>query len=107
MSSRSHLPMSRLSCPGKGCPDQITEADAPQIPIEQLQPRVRGELRLGELESQIPIDTSMQIGVSSSHCRWPFVRGWRFGWHLTFNHNERPFSMRPALLSAKKLSDQG
>jgi hypothetical protein len=33
----------------------------------KLQSRVRGELRVGELEGQIPIDTSMQVGVSSSH----------------------------------------
>jgi hypothetical protein len=58
---RDHAEVSARLAQGRA--HQLAESDPRQIPVEQLQSRVRGELRLAELERQIPIDTSMQIGV--------------------------------------------
>src|SRR5690606_22610871 len=65
--------VSTEACLTECCPDQVVETDLPQIPIKQLQSRVRSELHVAELESKITVDTSMQFGFSSSHSQWPFV----------------------------------
>ena len=83
--------------PAAGAGERLTnhgvEAGRAQVAAEQLQPGIRGECDIGELQGQIAIDTRGQIGSSSSHGRWPFVVG-RTGWITPpFNHNGRPFSM--------------
>jgi hypothetical protein len=55
--------------------DHSTETYLPQIPLEQFQSRIRAQVHFAELQRKIPVDTGMQISVSSPHCRWPFVRG--------------------------------
>ena len=75
---RDHAEIPADASLGKCRADQAAEAHTAQIPIEQFQPGVGGELRVGELEGKIPIDTSTQFGVSSPHSRWPFVCGRRF-----------------------------
>jgi hypothetical protein len=53
--------------------NHAVEPHPAQIALEQLQPGIRRELDVIELQRQIPIDTGRQIEFSSSHCRWPFV----------------------------------
>src|SRR5690606_28472355 len=65
--------VSAEACPTERRPDQVVETDLPQIPIEQLQSRIRSELHVGEFKSKIPVDMSTQFGFSSSHSQWPFV----------------------------------
>ena len=59
---RDHAEVSAQARLGKGRADQPAEAHLAQVAVEQLQTRVRGELRVGELETKIPIDTGMQFG---------------------------------------------
>ena len=79
--------------PGHGVADRRIEAGRAQVAAEQLEPGIRGQRDVGELELHISIDSGSQIGSASSHVRWPFVvevEGW-----VTppFNHNARPFSI--------------
>ena len=87
--------------------DHGVQPHPPQIALEQFQPRIRRELDIVELKREIAIDTRMQIGVSSSHCQWPFVCGRGRLVALPFNHNERPFSITNVLGLLRNLSDQG
>ncbi len=62
--------------------DHSVEVHPAQISLQQLKPGVGGQLHFAEFHSKISVDTGMQFGVSSSHFRWPFVCGRKFGWHL-------------------------
>jgi hypothetical protein len=92
---------------GEGLANQRVEPDAPQVLIDQFQPRIRRELHVPEIERQIPIDSGCQIGFSSSHCRWPFVRGRRVGLAPPFNHKRKAFFNWEVLRSRGFLSHQG
>src|SRR5690606_32059112 len=77
---RDHAEVSAQACFAERRADEIAEADPTQVPIEQLPSRVRGELRVGELDGKIPIDTGMQTGVSSPHDQWPLDCGRKLVW---------------------------
>jgi hypothetical protein len=56
---------------------------------------------------EITIDTSPQIGFSSSHVKGPFVEEVE-GWVTPpFNHNGRPFSIAKCHFIAKEMTHQG
>ena len=57
---------------GKRLAHQLIEATGAQVALQEFQPGVRREANVIELQRQIPIDTGMQIGFSSSHGQWPF-----------------------------------
>src|SRR5690606_23528799 len=97
--------VSAQACLTKRRPDQVIETDLSQVPIEQLQSRVRSELHVDELKSKVHDDTSMQFGFSSSHSQWPFVCWKKVCVVTAFNHNEGPFSIHTRLQTSKVLSD--
>src|SRR5690606_5430989 len=97
--------VSTEACLAKRRPDQVVETDLSQVPIEQLQSRVRSELYVGELKSKIPVDTSMQFGFSSSHSQWPFVC-WKKTCVVTrFQPQRRAFFNSYAAATSNVLSD--
>ena len=70
----------------------------------EFQPGVRREANVIELQRQIPIDTGMQIGFSSSHGQWPLMCGRRRWVAPPFNHTGRPFSIPKRHCSLRKMT---
>jgi hypothetical protein len=64
--------------PAEGRPDHRVEVDATQVLGEQLQPGIRGQVHVPEVERQIAIDSGLQIGSSLSH-RPEAFRSWEKG----------------------------
>ncbi len=89
---------------GKCFSYQSIEAQCAQVAAKQLQPGIGRQGDISKLQLQISVDTSGQIGFSSSHIWWPFVGGRRVGFTPPFNHNGRPFSISTTLISDQKLS---
>ena len=69
---------------GKGLAYQPIEAHHTQVPAEQLQPGIGRQSNISEFQLQISVDTSRQIGFSSSHIWWPFVEVKRFSFTRPF-----------------------
>ena len=89
---------------GKRLAHQLIEATGAQVALQEFQPGVRREANVIELQRQIPIDTGMQIGFSSSHGQWPFMCGRRRWVAPPFNHTGRPFSIPKRHCSLRKMT---
>ena len=101
---RGHAEVTPAPGADKRLADHRVEASRAQVAAEQLQPCIRGESDVGELQGHIAIDTRGQIGSSSSHGRWPFVVGMRSGFAPSSNHNGRPFSITKCRVCPEEIS---
>jgi len=71
---------------------QSVESPESKVSGQQLQARIGGQARLRELDSNFSIDTTAQIGFSSSHGKWPFVGVECDGGHILQTTAEGPFA---------------
>lgn len=75
----------------KRCPDERVEPHRPEIAKVHLQPGVGRQADVAEIEREIAIDTRLQLGFPSSHCRWPFVRGLKGFYRACFQPKRKAF----------------
>ncbi len=82
--------------------DHGAEIDPAQLPLQQFQ---TSQLHFAEIQSKIPINVRLQIGISSSHCQWPFVEESLGG--TFFQLQRKAFFTRARAPQAKHLLDHG
>ena len=85
----------------EGLAEAIVESDLPEMPDQELEPSVGGELLVPELDADIAVDTAGQSALISSHPEWALLSGSRVVAHFPKSRKRAHFQLLPSVSTAE------